>query len=261
MESGDEIIFTGEYKGFRLGIRFDLSGKEPGYAASALAYISERIEPHAFAFSGIDTRKIDEFARPDGKGIGAVAAFFEKNPTGAIREALAAAMTNRDLMPVAESYLLNQLLTKAGVQFKAAPSPAVVPKEEKIEDFVGFAGKYKEWIAIKKLGLEKVQDYEVSGILSGINHTIVNKAFVFAGMKKDDAAVDSVVKGRRKSYGNLAAALRELETKLTGGPDDAYLVCKVCENLCYKPYASPDMLTAAYPDIKPPKVKGRKPKG
>ncbi len=261
MEGGDEIIFTGAYKDFKLGMRFDLSGREPKDAAAALAYISASIEPQAFAFSGIDTKKIDEFAKPAGKGIGAVAAFFEKNPTGAIRERLSAAMEKPELMAVGETYLINQLLVKAGVQFKVQPSPAITPKEEKIEDFVGFIGNYRGWIAIKKLGLGNVQDYEVSGILSGINHTIVNKAFDFSGVKKDDAAVDSVAKGKRKSYGNLAAALKELEPKLTGSPDDAYLVCKVCENLSYKPYASPEMLTAAHPDIKPPKVRGRKPKG
>ncbi|MDD5171897.1 MAG: DUF2666 family protein [Candidatus ainarchaeum sp.] len=261
MEGGDEIIFTGAYKDFKLGIRFDLSGKEPKDAACALGYVSSKIEPYAFAFSGIDTKRIDEFAKPGGKGVGGVAAFLEKNPAGAMREKLSTAMKRPELMSVAGSYLINQLLVKAGVQFKIMPSPAVAPKEEKIEDFIGLIGNYKGWIAIKKLGLENVQDYEVSGILSGINHTIVNKAFDFAGMKKDDAAVDSVVKGKRKSYGNLATALRELETKLTGAPDDAYVVCKVCENLGYKPYASPEMLTAAYPDIKPPKVKGRKPKG
>ncbi|NYZ73866.1 DUF2666 family protein [Candidatus Micrarchaeota archaeon] len=260
MEGGDELIFTGQYKDFRLGIRFDLSGKEPKDAAAALAYISERIEPAAFASSGIDTKKVEDFAALDGKGVGAVVAFLEMNTTGAIREKLGSAMNNPDLMSVAECYLLNQLLMKAGVAFKVAPSPAVVPKEEKIEDFIGFIGNYKGWIAIKKLGLENVQDYEVSGILSGINHTIVNKAFDFAGMK-NDALVGSVASGKRKSYGNLGAALRGLEGKLTGGADDAYVVCKVCENVGYKPYASPEMLTNAYPDIKPPKVKGRKPKG
>jgi len=259
MEGGDELIFTGQYKDFRLGMRFDLSGKEPKDVAAALSYISERIEPAAFAFSGIDTKKVAEFAKPAGKGVGAVAAFFEKNPAGAIRGTLGSAMKNPALMSVAESYLLNQLLMNAGVPFKAASS-AITPKEERIEDFIGLIGNYKGWIAVKKLGLEKVQDYEVSGILSGINHTIVNKAFDFAGMK-DDALVGSVASGKRKSYGNLGAALKELEPKLTNTPDDAYIVCKVCENVGYKPYASPEMLTNAHPDIKPPKVKGRKPKG
>jgi hypothetical protein len=261
MEGGDEIILTGEYKDLKLGMKFDLSKAEPKDVASALAFISSNIEPHAYRLAGIDTKKIEELAKVQGKGLGAVASFLESNPAGVIREGLAKAVSRPELLPAAESYLFKRLLEKAGVRFKVTAEGAMKPDSEKNGDFIGFIGKYREWISIKKLGLEKVQDYEVSGILAGINHTAVNKAFDFAGVKKDDAAVQAAVGGKRKSYGNAAACLKELGQKLSGGPEDPYLVCKVLENLGYKPYASPDMLTEAYPDIKPPKVKGRKPKG
>lgn len=259
MFGGDEVIFTGEYKGFKLGIGFDLKGKEPKEVAQVLAYVSSKIEQPAFEFSGIDTKKIDGFAKVNGTGISAIVKFIET--TGKLRDELGKCVTNPKLICVAECYLFNKLLTQAGVQFKIMPTDVPKPSDEKIEDFIGFMGRYKEWVSIKKLGLGKVQDYEVSGILSGVNHSIVNKAFDFAGVNKNDVLVDSVVKGKRKSYNNLAAALKDLEPKLTTGPDDAYLVCKVFENLGFKPYASPGMLTEAYPDIKPPKVKGRKSKG
>ncbi len=258
MDGDDEIIFTGKYKDFRLGVRFDLSGKEPAEAASALAYISERIEPDAFAFSGIDVRKISALAKPEGRGLGAVCGFLESMPPSAMRASLLGAVPKPELLPAAESCLLNQLLTKAGVAFKAMPGPTPAPADEEIGDFIGFIGKFRSWVAIKKLGLGKVQDYEVSGILSGINHTIVNKAFEFAGARKDDAAVGSATAGKRRTFGNIALALREIEKLEGSGP---YVVCKTLEAVGYKPYASPEMLTDAYPDIKPPKVKGRKPKG
>jgi hypothetical protein len=261
MAGEDEILFTGAYKGFSLGARFGLSGRKPGEVAAALSYVSASIEPHAFVFSGIDTEKIDGFAKPAGKGIGAVCSFLESLSPGGIRESLGKALPEPPLMSAAESYLFNRLLDRAGVAFKVQPSPDLKPSEEKIGDFIGFIGKYCDWIAIKKLGLENVQDYEVSAILAGINHTVVNKAFDFAGLKKDDALVNAIAGGRRRSLGNVALALRALEPKLTGGQEDAYLVCKVLETLGYKPYASPEMLTDAHPDIKPPKVKGRKPKG
>jgi hypothetical protein len=133
--------------------------------------------------------------------------------------------------------------------------------KDELGDHISFIGKYKQWIAIKKLGLESVQDYEVSAVLASANHTMINKSFDFADLKKNDAVVDSICKGKRKSYGNVAQALKDLTPKLSGTSDDAYVVCKVLETLGFKPYASPDMLTAAHPDIKPPKVKGRKPKG
>jgi hypothetical protein len=165
------------------------------------------------------------------------------------------------LLPAAESCFLNSILVKAGVPFKPAPGEVTVkPAAEQPGDVIAFIGKFGQWVAIKKLGLEKAQEYEVSAILAGINHTIVNKAFDFSGVVRDDALIASVSAGKRRSLGNLGMCLRELEGKLRSDDSDAYAVCKVFETLGYKPYASPEMLRDAHPDIKPPKVKGRKPK-
>src|SRR4030095_6267104 len=254
MVGGDEVIFTGEYKEFKLGVKFNVDGKEPKDVASVLGFISSKIEPYAYKFSGIDTKKIDELASVSGKGSAAVISALESRPASALRESLIASATAKELLPAAESYFFNRLIEKAGLSSKET-QPSVKPIEEKPDDFIGFMGKYKQWIAIKKLGLEKVQDYEVSGILAGVNHTIVNKAFEFSGQKKDHSAVEAATKGKRRSYGNIPLCLKEL------GSDDPYLVCKALELIGYKPYASPEMLTEAHPDIKPPKVKGRKPKG
>lgn len=258
----DEVIFSGAYNDFKLGVRFDLNGVEEKDVAYALDFISSHIEPYAFRFSGIDVAKIERFASPKGKGLQAVCAFLTEIPAGMIKKNLADALPKQELMSAAESYLFNQLLTKAGVAFRIGNlNSSLKPSEEKPEDVIAFIAKYKDWVSVKKLGLENVQDYEVSGILSGINHTVVTKIFDFAGVNKDEALADSIAKAKRKSYGNLLGALRELEPKLTGEPEDAFVVLKVFEKLGYKPYASPEMLTDAHPDIKPPKVKGRKPKG
>lgn len=261
MTGNDEIIFAGEYKDFRLGVRFSLSGAQPQDVAKALVHVSEKIEPFAFRFSGIDTAAIEKYASPQGKGIAAAAAFLEGTPPAELRATLMKMAPKPELYPAAESYFLNRLLARTGVPFKVSTEGAPEGEDEKPGDFIGFIGKYGQWVAIKKLGLEKVQDYEVSGILSGINHTVVNKAFDLSGAGKDDALVARVAGGKRKTFGNIAAALRELGGSLGGGPGDAYAVCKALETMGCKPYASPEMLTEAYPDIKPPKVKGRKPKG
>lgn len=262
MIGDDEIIFSGSYKDFKFGVHFNLDGRQESEVAKVLGYISSSIEPYAFRFSGIDTKMIEDFAKPAGKGIPAIYGFLESNPQAKIRNSLAKALPDPKLLPAAESCFFNRMLSKAGAEFKiSASEPPLKASGEKLEDQIAFIGKYKSWIAIKKLSLDDVKDYEVSGILSGINHSIVNKAFDFAGMNKDDAAVSSITKGKRKSYGNLVLCLRELESKLTGSADDAYVVCKVMETLGYRPYASPGMLTNAHPDIKPPKVRGRKPKG
>jgi len=265
MSGNDEIIFTGEYKDFRFGARFEVTGKSGKDVARILDHISARIEPYAFRFSGIDTKMIDDMAAPAGKGIPAVYGFFENHPPRELSTMLRKAVPDPALMPAAESYLLNTLLKNAGVGFKATDGQTEIRAEdEKPEDVIAFIGRYGQWIAVKKLGLDKVQDYEVSGILSSVNHTLVNKAFDFAGIKKDDALVDSIASGKRRSYGNLGMCLREMEAKstaVTSDADQAYVICKIFEKLGYKPYASPGMLTEAHPDIKPPKVRGRKPKG
>lgn len=256
MSGNDEIIFNGEYKDFKVSVRFDLGGKSADEVVYALGYICSAIEPHAYRFSGIDTKKIDAFAQPDGKGLKAVCDFLRARPPKAISAALAEALPKEELIPAAESCMLNRLLTKAGVRFTAQSSATLKPQDEEIGDHIAFIAKYKDWMAIKKLGLERVQDYEVSGILCSVNHTLVNKGFDFAGAKADVA-----IAGKRKTLGNLCAALSELAPKLSGGREDAFMVTKVMEGVGYRPYASPDMLTAAYPDIKPPKMRGRKPKG
>lgn len=255
MEAKDEIIITGEYKDFRIGLRYDLSGKGAADVAAALYSISERIEPSAFRFSGIDMKNADSLAQPKGSGLSAIISFLDANPQGAIKQALSKNLPKPELISVAESYFFNRMLFKAGLQFKAKAEGAPSPADEKPDDFIGFIGKYGSWMSIKKLGLESVQDYEVSGILSGINHTAVNKGFDFAMMKDGSGPF---LAGKRKSFGNLSEALKALEGK---GQADAMTVCRVFEGIGYRPYASPEMLTDAYPDIKPPKVRGRKPKG
>lgn len=259
MIGGDEIIFSGGYKGFRLGVRYDISGKTPSEVAGVLHSISSQIEGQAYALSGIDTRKVDEIAIPDGKGIAAVYGFLEAR-SSEWNKTIKGSLKDPKLMTVANSYLMNRLLSAAGVPFKAAVGSGIEPQKEDIGDTIAFIGKCGKWIAVKKLGLENVKDYEVSGILSGINHTAVNKGFDFAGMCGGDDIIGEVTMRKRKSHSNMAQALRELEPKL-GGRNDPYLVCKTCEKIGFTPYASPGMLTDAYPDIKPPKVKGRKPKG
>jgi hypothetical protein len=256
MEGNDELIFSGAYKDFSMGVRFDLSGKSPEDVAHALAYISSEIEPHAFRFSGIDMEMVEDFAKLDGKGLPAVCDFLE-NRSSEWNKLVKEKLGNPLLKSAATSYLLNRLLVKADVAFKVLHEPHIEPEKEEISDVVAFIGKYKSWIAIKKLGLEKVKDYEVSGILSGINFSVVNKAFDFSGIEKDDAAVKSAARGKRKSLGNVVQVLKAVEDKA----DNPYVVCKALEELGMRPYASPHMLTDAYPDIKPPKVRGRKPKG
>ncbi len=176
----DEIIFSGAYKDFRLGVNYDVTGKDMKDVAGVLISISAVIEPQAFRFAGVNIKAVGEITdRLQGNGIPAVYGFFEANPPKELKDSLAKTIPDPLLLPAAESCLLNALLVKAGVAFKPKIGTAVKPAAEEPGDVIAFIGKYGQWVAIKKLGLENVKDYEVAGILAGVNHTIVNKAFDF----------------------------------------------------------------------------------
>lgn len=260
MMGGDEIIFSGAYKGFKLETRFDLSGATDADVSAILAYISDCIEPAAYGFSEIDVAKVGSFASPSGKGMAAVLSFLKGASPSGIKDALLSACPDSNLVPAAESLMLNTLFKKAGVAFKPGPQLSIKAEPEVSEGQMAFVGRFGKWMAVKKLSLENVQDWEVSALLCGVNHTVISKAFDLSGAKKDDALVSELASGR-KSLGNLVSSLETLQGRLSGKPlDDAYVVNRVCTGLGYPPYATPTMLMKAHDEVKPPKIKGRKPK-
>ena len=248
MYGSDEIVFTGRYKDFGLGVHYDLAKASEKDVAGILSEISEKIEPFAYSFSGIGTKAIEEQVKVEGTGIQAAVKAIEQSDFSKWSKE----KYPKEMRPIAESYYFNRLMAKAGLKIKPDAQTSIKPTKEEFGNMIAFVGKYKDWMAIKKLGLEKAKDYEISGILSGINFTLVNKSFSFAGMENE---VSGITKGKRKSYGAVVECLGKIENP------SPYVVCKVLEELGFRPYASSHMLTEAYPDIKPPKVKGRKPKG
>ncbi len=251
MYGNDEIMLTGKYKEFEAGLHYELGSATEKDVSGILSKISNDIEPFCFRFSGIDTGTLDKSIKSSGKGLEGFIRSIEENSSEFNKSARA--IYDKKMMPIAETYYMSRLAELCGVRIKPEAKEKIAPKNEKPGDSIAFIGKYGKWVAIKKLGLEKVKDYEISGILSGINYTLVNKSFDFSG-DNDESEVMKITKGRRKSYGAVAECLKESD-------GSAYSVCKILETVGYRPYASSHMLTDAYPDIKPPKVKGRKPKG
>lgn len=236
-----EIILLGRYKNFNADRHYYVDNATDDAVAGILVSLSDYIEPYVYQFSGIDTNKIDDMVKV-GSGMQAAITFLKSVKRN---DLLPAAQNKSTMMPIAESYLLNRVLTKAGVAFK--PKATTVKAEaESPGGQVVFIGNCKGWFAAKKLTVnDKTEAWEISGILAGINHTIVNKSFDFA-------KITGNTKNGRKSLGSLADALATVDA---GNP---YEVCKTCEGFGIKPYAAPEMLMAEYPDIKPPKVKGRR---
>lgn len=241
----EEVILVGEYKDFISDRHYYVGNASAQDIAGILVQLSDLIEPFIYRFSGIETAKIDSVLNV-GQGLASVCEFIRSFKRDML---LPAAQNKSTMLPIAESYFIGQLLKRAGVAFKPAAAASIRPQAEKPGDVIAFIGNCKGWFAVKKLSVDaKTHDWEVAGILSGINNTIVAKAFDFAGIKTDVRSMG------RKSLGNLADALSAIEEK------NPYVVCRTCENFGYKPYASPEMLAEEYPDIKPPRMKGRKPK-
>ncbi len=241
----EEIILVGEYKNFKSDRHYYVDNAQNSEVAALLIEISNYIEPYVYQFSGIDTKKIDEMINV-GNDLPSVISFLKSVKRDSL---LSAARDKATMVSIVESYLVNSALKKAGVAFKPSAINSIKPETEAVSGMIAFIGNCKEWFAAKKLTVnEKTEDWEVAGILSGINHTIVNKSFGFVAMTGN-------AKSGRKSLNSLADALTTIDQ------NNPYEICKTCEGFGIKPYAAPEMLTNEYPDIKPPKVKGRKPKG
>lgn len=253
----DEVIFSGKYKDLDLSIRFDLSKKKESDVAYCLEYIKKQIESFTYSFVKVDTKKIDSFAKLSSKGLGAVAEFFEKNSQSTIKKTLETSLVKPELLPLAETYLLNKLFSEAGISLQSKSKSDLKAQKYQSEEEISFIGKYGKWFAAKKLGLENIEDYQVSGVLCGIIHTLTNKAFDFDGSQINDKLIDEATKGKRKNYKSLAEVFRFFEQK----PFDPVSIVKSLEKINYYTYPTPGLLTDAYEDIKPPRVKGRKPKG
>ncbi|MEM2908791.1 MAG: DUF2666 family protein [Candidatus Bilamarchaeaceae archaeon] len=259
MVGKEEILFSGKYKEFEYGVRYDLSRATERDVAFALCEIVSRVEPYAYRFSGVDCEKVEKLVEGVGEGLLAVAAYLRESDT---QKQLETTVKDKLLMPAAESYFFNRALTNAGVPLLPEVQASLEGESEPIEEKIVFIGKYKEWIAIKKLVVEGVEDWEISGILSSIVETGVRKAFYFCN-KTGEIDVwknngDANKKKIRKSFKNAADLLIKLDGMM--GSDkttNAYLVVKSLTALGYNPHASVEMLTAAHQELKVRRPRGR----
>ena len=138
-------------------------------------------------------------------------------------------------------------------------------------DEVSFMAKFKDWIAIKKMSVgEKTRPEEIAALLGGITATIDRKTFELVGVKTDiiDPYVDSLTKGKRKSYGVLAEILSglkpgELKSKLIEASDEnkyplaeSYFLRRILVTLGYSAWLDLENLQKAFPELKIPKPRG-----
>ncbi len=263
----DKIIFSGAYKDWNYSVKFDVTNASSMDISYILSSIHKQIENRAFCYSSINCEKIEKSIL-EGNGIENVIRYLESKKPGEWKKFFSDAIDKKELIPVAETKFICALLSKNEIFATMHPqminSPINSLSQELLENEIAFIAKYKDWIAIKKMSISnETKDYEVAGILSNINTTLVRKAFDFMNPNREmEKLAVTATRWKRKSFANLANALRQISSSLSGNKiNDAYLLKHVFENLGFAPYANVDMLIQAYPDLKPIKPRGRIAKG
>lgn len=144
------------------------------------------------------------------------------------------------------------------------------------DEYVDFLAKYKEWISIKRLGIRSDTKQEaVAHHLAGISATALSKAYSFLGIDTAslDSAAGSMTSGMRKSYDSLSQAVAKMSQPSAKGAisaacrdpklapvAEAYLLNRVIASLGYDTSINQTTMSKIFPDLKPPKTLGRKPK-
>ena len=149
--------------------------------------------------------------------------------------------------------------------------------DDEPSEYVDFMVKYKDWIAIKRLGIrDQTRPEEIVFHLAGIRNSIDGKAFKILGIdtEKLDSLASSISQGRKGNYSVLGDALKELDKKevksqVEGACNDSklakiagiYLLNRIMLNLGFDSSINQDMLSKIYPDLKvklPPGAKKKK---
>lgn len=262
----EELRFEMDYKGETHGFHYKLDSASEQDVAHAAASVSGIANEKGFLYSGVNLSRVDSFI--GGLGGEGISGTLTGLAPGELRNCLKDACGEKEkLVPAAEAYFFHRLLGKHSLPCVAEPGMfggRLIMEKTHPKGRIALMAKYKSWVAIKKMSVGPgVRDYEVSGILCAINETLVRKAFEFARI--DTAALDTHAKklaaGRRKSPSVVGEVLESLPEKGKTRVENAYLVFALLGEFGLKPYASREMLSKQYPDVKPPKPRGRMPKG
>ncbi len=289
MSGSDSIEFFANYDGWvesRI-IAIDESTK-PAEVAHELASVREAVDKKAFDILGIDTKSLDSYAekfskaapKNDYKSLALI--YKSLGSKEADSEITKAAKNSEQLNPFAKVYLLRATAKKLGLSwYIPADSKAIEskPKAQKNEKppytGIAFMAKYKEWISIKKLSIDKeTKPEEVAAHLSSIRMAADRKLPQILGINTEDLdiyAADST-NNMRKSVANIEKVVDILcssETKKVidqaipsesvRGIAVTYLFSRMLQNIKVDLEVSPNTLMDMFPGLKIPKPKGRMP--
>ncbi len=136
-------------------------------------------------------------------------------------------------------------------------------------EYIDFMARYKDWIAIKRIGIrDSTKPEEISMYLASVKGTIEPKLYKY--LEIDTASLDEfaneLTKGMRKGYDSLLQVLPKLKEQATKeavkkackNPGtsqiaESYLLGRVLSKLGTEPFATPEMLVKVFPELKLPK--------
>lgn len=254
----DELIFYTPLPEIKEAFHYDLGDASDMQVGYLLSKISDMVEHVGYAFSGINLKPIDSYITSKAKQYMDIISFIEKNASS-INTVIKEACPEKEHKTIAESYFINRVLTYFGIPFKVLPahfSNVKMPKEVhdiKIDDQIVFILHYNKMIAVKKLTVPKAERWEISAILASINFTAVNNTFKLLSKREPK------VKKYRHSLTYVAEVIKE-SFNIQDNVEKALFISRSLEQMNYSPYLQPMVLVKAYPDVKPPKPRGRLPK-
>lgn len=140
------------------------------------------------------------------------------------------------------------------------------------EEYIDFMVKYRDWIAIRRLGIRPdTKPEEIVHHMAGVRSVIDNKSYLFLGIKTNiiDEYAGRLTSGLRKSYESLGKAIQSMsggETKsvLEGACEnkeltpiaETYLLSRVVTNLGFDFSINQSAMAKIFPNLKMPKAPG-----
>lgn len=136
---------------------------------------------------------------------------------------------------------------------------------------VAFAARYKDWLVVKKLGIDATtKPEEVALALASIDKTLVRKSYEYAGINADviDAYVATVAK-KGHTFANLSDVFKSLQPGAVKAallpacamPEqypiaESFFVKRLLEEAGYAPVLEPETLAKVFPHLKITKPRG-----
>lgn len=150
--------------------------------------------------------------------------------------------------------------------------------DDEPSEYIDFMVKYKDWIAIKRLGIrESTKPQEIVMHLANIRSSMDNRTYKILGINTDmlDEISAKVSMEKKSGYDSISSVFKELDSPETKNkikeacPSETlfkvaqiYVLNKSMEEMKYNTSVKPELLAKLFPELKSslPRGMGRKKK-